>query len=124
MTISSNTPEGFDYYCPICRNRFIEQPSHPTGEVICPACGSLALVTIELTNTSFDASILGEIPESIMKEHRIIPLRRRGSTLFIATAEVKESDFVAQLSYILDCDVRFVMCASSHIDEVIQRYCS
>lgn len=40
MTISSRTPEGDPFRCPVCREDTDLEPS-PAGDVCCPACGQL-----------------------------------------------------------------------------------
>lgn len=42
MTISSRTPEGSPYRCPVCGHTFCLEPSTPPGDAPCPHCGSLA----------------------------------------------------------------------------------
>jgi hypothetical protein len=92
----------------------------PSADVVCPVCGSIAFVALQLGDKDI-APAVDEIPESMVKEHRIIPLRRRGRTLFIVAADVKDSEFVGALSYILDCEVCLVMGDASEIEEVIRR---
>ena len=41
MTVSSRTPEGTPNCCPICGYHFRIEPSRPSGDAPCPACGSL-----------------------------------------------------------------------------------
>ncbi len=41
MTISSRTPEGVPNRCPVCDHDFRMEPSLPSGDAPCPACGSL-----------------------------------------------------------------------------------
>src|SRR5260370_35889750 len=41
MTIASRTPEGSPQQCPICGKFDFLERSDPTGEFICPSCGSL-----------------------------------------------------------------------------------
>ncbi len=41
MTISSRTPEGVPNRCPVCDHDFRIEPSLPSGDAPCPACGSL-----------------------------------------------------------------------------------
>lgn len=41
MTISSRTPEGTPNRCPVCDHDFRMEPSLPSGDAPCPACGSL-----------------------------------------------------------------------------------
>jgi hypothetical protein len=119
MTAFSHAPEGFEYFCPICRKRFIGQPYEPTGELFCPDCGSIAFVAIDLAKVPVGAT--HEIPESIVKEHRIFPLHRRDDTIFIATREVKDADFVEVLSYILASNVCFVIGDSDSIEAAIHK---
>ena len=41
MTISSRTPEGIPQRCPVCGESTAIEPSSPTGDACCPACGHL-----------------------------------------------------------------------------------
>ncbi|MGC3970830.1 MAG: acyl carrier protein [Pirellulales bacterium] len=41
MTISSRTPEGEPYRCPICDDVSNVEPSFPGGDACCPRCGHL-----------------------------------------------------------------------------------
>jgi acyl carrier protein len=41
MRISSRTPEGFPFNCPICGKIAALEPSYPGGDAICPSCGQL-----------------------------------------------------------------------------------
>ncbi len=41
MTISSRTPEGQPFHCPICHLSILLEPSPGTGDVTCPGCGCL-----------------------------------------------------------------------------------
>ncbi|MFL5340777.1 MAG: phosphopantetheine-binding protein [Gemmataceae bacterium] len=41
MIISSRTPEGSPERCPVCGKLDRLERSDPTGEFICPSCGSL-----------------------------------------------------------------------------------
>jgi acyl carrier protein len=40
MTISSRTPEGQPFRCPVCREDTDLEPS-PAGDACCPSCGEL-----------------------------------------------------------------------------------
>jgi acyl carrier protein len=41
MTVSSRTPEGEPYRCPVCERWVLVEPSSPFGDSICPRCGQL-----------------------------------------------------------------------------------
>jgi hypothetical protein len=41
MTISSRTPDGFPFRCPICGHEGVIDPSKPGLDAPCPSCGSL-----------------------------------------------------------------------------------
>lgn len=41
MTISSRTPEGQPNQCPLCGASVQIEPSQPSGDAPCPACGHL-----------------------------------------------------------------------------------
>lgn len=41
MTISSRTPEGLPFRCPVCGKESSIEPSSATGDAPCPRCGHL-----------------------------------------------------------------------------------
>jgi acyl carrier protein len=41
MTISTRTPEGLPFGCPICGRSAMIEPSMGTGDAVCPSCGHL-----------------------------------------------------------------------------------
>jgi acyl carrier protein len=41
MPIASRTPEGWPNRCPVCGAEWWIEPSQPTGDAPCPACGVL-----------------------------------------------------------------------------------
>jgi acyl carrier protein len=41
MTISSRTPEGLPFRCPICGALAVLEPSYPLIDAPCPRCGQL-----------------------------------------------------------------------------------
>jgi len=41
MPIASRTPEGWPNRCPVCGAEWRIEPSQPTGDAPCPACGVL-----------------------------------------------------------------------------------
>ncbi|MGL4461041.1 MAG: acyl carrier protein [Planctomycetia bacterium] len=41
MDVSSRTPGGFPFRCPVCDRAAVIEPSEPTGDACCPRCGHL-----------------------------------------------------------------------------------
>jgi len=120
--IASRTPEGFDYCCPICATEFIGLPSEPMGELVCPACGSLVVVAIDLASLHISQTTIDLFPESILREHGIFPVSISRDTIYVAASNVKDSELVERLSFILNCRVFFVLAREDDIQTAIRRH--
>jgi hypothetical protein len=44
--VSSRTPGGHRFHCPICRHRTHIEASQPTGDIPCPCCGHLVWIDV------------------------------------------------------------------------------
>ena len=51
MNVSSRTPEGFPSECPLCGASTNLESSQPSGDAVCPNCGSLVWFSAKLLST-------------------------------------------------------------------------
>lgn len=58
MTVSSRTPEGLPFACPICGRAAALEPSCFAGDSVCPSCGSLLWLVRDRVLKTVDPSVI------------------------------------------------------------------
>jgi type IV pilus assembly protein PilB len=80
---------------------------------------SLEIDFIAEPATDADAGVLRTVPESMRREHRVVPLRRDGDTLVVATAD-PQNDYVRELvARETGLRIRFVASPEDRLDAML-----
>lgn len=134
MNIASQTPEGQPNQCPLCGNRVLVEPSHPTHDAPCPHCGHL-LYFVRSAKSSSDAfffssryeadkvppHMFGLVPLSVSVENEVIPVDKIGDLLVVASIASLSRDVRDKLQFILHCEVQDVLVSPKTFESLRQR---
>jgi hypothetical protein len=78
--------------------------------------------TVDLTRIGVDAQAVGHVPAELAHRFGVVPLRRVGAQLVIATTEAGLARAASELPKLIDAQVKFVVCDPGQLDDTIAAY--
>lgn len=76
---------------------------------------------VDLTVYKPDQSALNVVPEHVAKRHNILPIKKEGSTLFVAMSDLNNITANDDIRLVSRCIVRGVLAVPEHIEDSISR---
>lgn len=76
----------------------------------------------DLDRTQVESSAINVVPERIAKLHQAVPLKREGTTLWVAMRNVNDLEAIDQIQLASGCRVRPVMALPAAIDDALRKY--
>ena len=77
---------------------------------------------VDLTRIGVDAQAVGHVPAELARRFGVVPLRRVGQQLVLATTETGLALASAELPKLLDKQVKFVVADAGQLNEAIAAY--
>jgi type IV pilus assembly protein PilB len=76
----------------------------------------------DLDRVVIDPEAIASVPQTVCSEHKIIPVKRDGSNLWLALAEPNDRAALEAVRVVANCRIIPVLAVSSAIDEAIAKY--
>lgn len=76
----------------------------------------------DLDRTQVESSAINVVPERIAKLHQAVPLKKEGTTLWVAMRNVNDLEAIDQIQLASGCRVRPVMALPAAIDDALRKY--
>jgi type IV pilus assembly protein PilB len=77
---------------------------------------------VDLANVEIPKAVIELVPESVAREHSVLPLTLENNTLKVITADPANYDTIQKLTFILNKDVQPVLADLEQIREAINRH--
>lgn len=78
---------------------------------------------VSIVNVDIPGEVLDIIEEPMIRAYNIIPIRKRGDVLTIATSNPFNTTVLDDIKFMLDCEIRAVLCSKNEIiNKVIDCY--
>ncbi len=77
---------------------------------------------VDLSNVEISKAITERVPESVAREHNVLPLSVEGNVLKLITSDPSNYDTIQKLTFILNMDVQPVLADNEQIREAINRH--
>jgi len=76
----------------------------------------------DLDRTQVESSAINVVPARIAKLHQAVPLKKEGTTLWVAMRNVNDLEAIDQIQLASGCRVRPVMALPAAIDDALRKY--
>ena len=76
----------------------------------------------DLDNTSLESGAVNIVPDRIARQHSVIPVRKDGTTLFLAMSNPNNIDALDAVRFASGCQVKPVIAVSGAIEDAIKKY--
>lgn len=82
----------------------------------------LGIDQVDLLKTQVDPMVINQIPESMVRRHRVIPIKQTGKTLTVAMADPLNIVAVDDIRVATGMEVKPVMASEKSIDKTIHKF--
>jgi len=77
---------------------------------------------VDLDNVSVDSSALNVVPDRIVRQHNVLPVKKDGTTLWLAMANTSNLEAMDAVRFASGCLVRPVLAVPGALDDAIRKY--
>ncbi|MBS1708868.1 MAG: Flp pilus assembly complex ATPase component TadA [Armatimonadetes bacterium] len=77
---------------------------------------------VDLDNVSVDSSALNVVPDRIVRQHNVLPVKKDGTTLWLAMANPNNLEAMDAVRFASGCLVRPVLAVPGALDDAIRKY--
>ena len=89
------------------------------SDAIAESCN---LSTIDLDKINIPSEVIDSLPVSLVQKHKIIPVSKINNTITIAVSTPPDIEFIDNLRFILNLDIKCVLAAQESINNAIHKY--
>jgi len=82
----------------------------------------LGITQVKLGNTVLTPSIMQLIPETLVRQHRVVPLEKEGNVLTVAMVDPLNVVVLDDLQIATGCEIKAVLAQEQEINAAIQRF--
>lgn len=79
-------------------------------------------VPFDLYRTNIPPDVIAQLPESVARESRVVPVRANGFELVVAMVDLEDRETLAKLRFILNREVASVFATREAIRFAIEKY--
>lgn len=91
-------------------------------ELLAAKAQEMGLGFVDLDRVTIESSALNVVPERIIKNHNVIPVKKDGTNLWLAMADVSNISAIDDVRMISGCKVNPVMAVPGAIEDAIRKY--
>lgn len=77
---------------------------------------------VDLDNVTVDSSALNVVPDRIVRQHNVLPVKKDGTTLWLAMSNTTNLEAMDAVRFASGCLVRPVLAVPGALDDAIRRY--
>ncbi|MBX3111881.1 MAG: Flp pilus assembly complex ATPase component TadA [Fimbriimonadaceae bacterium] len=77
---------------------------------------------VDLDNVSVESSAINVVPDRIVRQHKVLPVKKDGTTLWLAMANTANLEAMDAVRFASGCLVRPVLAVPGALDDAIRKY--